>query len=110
MKVRKFTQSNGFYDAVQDYLLAHEAEDCLPFAIAETLVKYPHVDSEQPYLAVLESAGKVVAVAIRTPPYKVVLSKISDFDAIEGSAEDLSSQQIKVPGFSCLTAETSTCS
>jgi predicted GNAT family acetyltransferase len=107
MKLRKFEQPNEFYDFAEDYLLNYEAHHCLLLAIATTLVNNPHRYQGQTYLAAVESAGKVVAVAIHTPPYKLLLSKIADFDALPAIAEDLHSQQIELPGFSGLTAETS---
>lgn len=114
MKLLKFAQPNQFYDFAKDYLLTYEAHHCLPLAlaeltegIAETLVQHPQRYNCQPYLAVVESVGKVVAVAMRTPPYKLLLSKVADIDALELIAQDLYSHQVELPGFSCLAQEAS---
>ncbi|MDJ0674849.1 MAG: GNAT family N-acetyltransferase [Calothrix sp. MO_167.B42] len=108
MKLLKFAQPNQFYDFAKDYLLINEPHNCLPLAIAQTLVQHPQRYNCQPYLTVVESAGKVVAIAMRTPPYKLVLSKIADIDALELIAEDLYSHQVELPGFSSLAQEAST--
>ncbi|MDJ0617684.1 MAG: GNAT family N-acetyltransferase [Calothrix sp. MO_192.B10] len=106
MRLLRFNDSKQFYDTAKDYLLQYEAHHCLPLAIAETLVKHPQRYNCQPYLAVVESAGEVVATAIRTPPYKLVLSRIEDLGAVELIAKDLYSQQTELPGFSGLIEET----
>ncbi|MDJ0798572.1 MAG: GNAT family N-acetyltransferase [Calothrix sp. MO_167.B12] len=106
MRLLKFNHPQQFYDVIEDYLLQYEAHHCLPLAIAETLVKNPQRYNCQPYLAVVESAGQVIATAIRTPPYKLVLSRIEDLGAVELIAKDLYSQQTELPGFSGLIDET----
>jgi hypothetical protein len=66
--------------------------------------RYPNL----PYLAIAEIKGQIVAVAIRTPPHKLVLSKTLEPAALELIANDLYNHQETVPGVSALVAEAQT--
>lgn len=105
MKLHRFDDANQFYTRVKDYLLNHEVHHCLLLGIIDTLIHYPERYNCQPYLAAVEVEDNVVAVAIKTAPYKLVLSKIKDFGAVEAIARDLQSNQEPLPGVSGLTAE-----
>jgi GNAT superfamily N-acetyltransferase len=58
-----------------DFLVAREAEHNLPLGILGTLRDQPGPYPESPYLATVADADGIALVAVRTPPYGVVLSE-----------------------------------
>ncbi|BAZ12468.1 GCN5-related N-acetyltransferase [Calothrix sp. NIES-4071] len=104
MKLNRFYNAIQFYDHVKDYLISREAQHCLLLGISDTLVHNPERYPPNPYLASVEVAEQVVAVAIMTHPYKLVLS-CQDLGAIEIFAKDLYTQSLQVPGVSGQTSE-----
>ena len=105
MKLHRFEDASQFYERVKDYLLNQEALHCLLLGICNTLIHDPQQYDCQPYLVSVEMDGKIVAVAMRTPPRRLILSKIEKFAAVEAIAEDLHSDQQQLPGVSGLAAE-----
>ncbi|MBD2450472.1 GNAT family N-acetyltransferase [Nostoc sp. FACHB-152] len=89
MKVRKFQDAKEFYARIQEYLLQQEALHNLLLGICHTLIHHPERFDETPYLATVESDGEIVAVAMKTPPRPLLLSKITDFQAVDLLAQDL---------------------
>jgi len=108
MQLCRFDQIQAFYQRVEAYLLQHEAEHNLMLGILHTLLQYPDRYPDPPYLAIVESNGKILAVAIRTPPYKLVLSKAVDLNALKLIAQDLQNDREPLPGVSGLVAEVAT--
>lgn len=104
MKLNRFEDAKQFYEQVKDYLLNREAEHCLLFGIINTLIHSPERYDKNPYLASVEDGG-VVAVAVKTAPYALVLSKVEDFGALEAIASDLHAQKEPLPGVNALTKE-----
>ena len=103
MRLHKFDSIDKFWDATQAYLLQNEAENNLLLAVAHTLLHNPARYPDPPYLAMVESDGEVVATALRTPPHKLLLSKVSNIKAVPLIAEDL--QQEPLPGVAGLVLE-----
>ena len=59
------------------YLEQHESENNLPIGLAYRLAEDPHYyGPESPLLLSILEQGKVVGVAIRTPPHRIILSRI----------------------------------
>lgn len=108
MQLRRFNNIKEFWHQAQDYLLQHEAEHNLLLGISHTLLHYPDRYPDPPYLAIAEIKGKIVAAAIRTPPYKLVLSKAQDLNALSLIAQDLQDYPQQLPGVSGLVAEVET--
>ncbi len=100
MKLHRFEQVNPFYEKTQDYLLIHPAEHNLLLGIIQTLIEHPQRYNSVPYLVAVESDKKIVAVAIRTPPYGLVLSRITDEKAINIIAQDLEQNKVELPAVS----------
>lgn len=89
MQLRRFSDIKDFWQEAQDYLLQYEAENNLLLGITHTLLHYPDRYPDPPYLAIATSAaGKILAVAIQTPPHKLLLSKAQDLDEIALIAQD----------------------
>ncbi len=108
MQLRRFNNIKEFWHHAQDYLLQHEAEHNLLLGISHTLLHYPERYPDPPYLAIAETKGKIVAAAIRTPPYKLVLSKVKDLNALALIARDLQDDPQQLPGVSGLVTEVET--
>jgi predicted GNAT family acetyltransferase len=105
MQLHRFDNSKTFWERTSAFLSQHEAEHNLLLGIIHTLLhdpdRYPHA----PYLATVEVEGDLVAVALQTPPYNLVLSKVKDLAAITLIAKDLASSQASLPGVGGLVAE-----
>lgn len=105
MKVHRFEDASKFYQEAKDYLLSNEAQHCLLLSIVNTLILYPERYNCQPYLATVETNGSIVTVAMRTPPRKLLLSKIEDFAAVEAIAQDLHDELQQLPGVNSLAQQ-----
>jgi uncharacterized protein len=105
MKLQRFDDANQFYDRVKNYLLKHEALHNVQLAICNSLIQNPDRFDAKLYLATVEVNEDIVAVAMITPPRKLLLSKIQDFAAIEAIAQDLYFSQEILPGVNAPNAE-----
>ena len=85
MQVIRFPDPRSFLAHAKPFLLRAEAENNLMLGIASA------ADSigEHAYLATVETGGIVVACALRTPPFKAVIS-VAPVPAIECLVADLS--------------------
>jgi predicted GNAT family acetyltransferase len=98
MQLTHLADAAAFMQRAGAFLEAHEAEHCLLLGIAATLIQRPDPARLPPYLAVVEDAGAVVAVAEQTPPFNVVLSLTDTPTALALIAEDLLARGEAVPG------------
>ena len=89
MDLRRFTTVDDFLAHAGDFLVAREAEHNLIFGIAGNLREMPDAYSGPAYLADVTDGDRVVAAAIQTPPWRVVLSEIDDPSAIDLLVDDL---------------------
>jgi len=72
------------------FLAQREAEHCLLLGVLSGLRSdAPRAAAEPPYLAAVLRQDKVVAVALRTPPWNLVLSEIDDRAALPLIARDV---------------------
>jgi predicted GNAT family acetyltransferase len=85
MRLARYVDIDEFAARVEPYLLAHEATHCLMLGLLSTLPRGPMPADEIPYMALVEDAGAVVLVAMRTPPFNVILSLIAPEHAAEPS-------------------------
>ncbi len=95
--VERYGTAPGFLDAAGDFLVAREAEHNLIFGICATLAADPGYASK-PYLATVSTAGRVVAAAVMTPPWNLVLSCTDEPDALTALAADLHAREITISG------------
>ncbi len=77
MQQARFADIDEFAARVEPYLLAHEATHCLMLGLLSTLPRDPMPADEIPYMALVEDQDAVVLVAMRTPPFNVILSLIA---------------------------------
>jgi hypothetical protein len=111
MQLRRFDNIKEFWQYAQNYLLQYEAEHNALLGVVHTLLHYPERYPESPYLAVCTShnsegiaqSDNILGIAIRTPPNKLLLSKVQDLKALKFIAEDL--QQEPLSGVSGLVTE-----
>jgi uncharacterized protein len=106
IEVQRFDDAQAFLDEAGPHLAEHEAEHNLLFGIASTLVIDPDrfAARDTPYLAVVRRDGEVVAAALMTPPFKVVLSMTADPGAIPALVHDLERSRYTVPGITAPVA------
>jgi uncharacterized protein len=105
MQLRQFDIVPEFWQTVQAYLLRHEAENNLLLGVLDTILHNPERYPDPSYLVVVEKNSDIVAVAIRTPPHKLLLAKAEDISALKLIAQDFYKQQIVLPGFMGLIPE-----
>jgi predicted GNAT family acetyltransferase len=80
MDLTRYDDIEQFYARAEPFLLAHEAEHNLPLGIC-AMLRDPTQRSqyvEPPYMALVSEGEAVVAAAIRTPPFRVILSLIEE--------------------------------
>lgn len=97
MKIHRFDDPQQYCERIKKYLLQNEAEHCLILKISNTLIRSFEDFIQQPYLVVVEDET-ILAVGVRTPPSKLVLSKAVNTEAIALIAQDLYSHSQALPG------------
>jgi predicted GNAT family acetyltransferase len=88
MELRRFDAVNDFLGVAEPFLVEREAEHNLLLGVASSITEAPEAYNGPPYLAVVTDHGRVVAAAIRTPPFRLVLSEVDDPRAIGLLAAD----------------------
>lgn len=96
--LRRYDDPAAFAAAALPFLLEHEAEHCLPIGICRGLIDGRVFVDQAPYLAVVELGGRVVAVAMRTPPHQAILSRVDAPAAMPLLAPDLLDADPALPG------------
>jgi predicted GNAT family acetyltransferase len=88
MKVVRYATVGDFHGRAGTWLAAREAEHNLILGITSSIEADASLSEDAPYLAVVTDDARIAGVAIRTPPYNLVLSEM-DGAAAEQVAEDL---------------------
>lgn len=104
MKLNYYQNPSQFFGKTKDYLLSEEACHCLILGIIDRLISNVQAYDSQFHLASVEVGENVVAVAVMTEPYKLVLS-CQDLGAIEVLAQYLHAEQIQPPGVNAQTEQ-----
>ena len=107
MQLYRFDNIEEFWHNAQEYLLQYQAEHNLLLGILHTLLHYPERYLAAPYLAFVKEKSNILAIAIRTPPRKLILSKAENLNALALFAQNLQDNQ-ELTGVSGLTAEVET--
>ena len=89
MELQRYADVETFLAAAGDFLVAREAEHNLLLGVCQTVRDTPEAYTAPPYFATVTKNGRVVAVALQTPPFQLVLSEIDDPAAIPLIADDL---------------------
>jgi predicted GNAT family acetyltransferase len=97
VNVRRFDDIYAFTERVEPFLMQDEAAHSLILGICSSL-KLPNTYDEPPYLAYCEDEGQIVGVAMRTPPFKFILSRMTHEGAVEDFARDACKLYGELPG------------
>jgi hypothetical protein len=90
LHVQRFADVHAFLDRAGSWLEAREAEHNLIFGICTSLAEDPGFYSEgRPLFATIERDDSIVATAIQTPPWNLVLSEVDDQSALDALVENL---------------------
>ena len=108
MEIQHFSNPKLYYNKVKAYLLQEEAVHCMILGISNTLSDSPDYYGTQPYLVAIEDKDRVLATAIITPPYKLLLSRSLQSEAIAKIARDLASDTKSLPGVTAPEPEATT--
>jgi len=106
MDVIRFESVAAYRAFAGDFLVAREAEHNLIFGIASQIEADPSQFAGQPYLAAVVDDGQVIGAALRTPPWRIILSMFDgEPDAVAAAlAADLAGAPL--PGMVGPTAST----
>lgn len=97
--VERSADVEGFAAAADAFLVAREAEHNLILGICSNLRSAAVSTPVDPVdFFVCRAAGRIVLVAIRTPPYNLVLSEVDDPDALSALAD--ATADLALPGVS----------
>lgn len=78
MRLTRFTDINAYAARALPFLLAREAEHCLPIGLITLLQRGEATYPLPPYLALVEDEqGEVVAAPMATPPHNLILSHLA---------------------------------
>ena len=99
MKVEYHENIETFVDLVFEFLIEHEAENNILFAILNALKKDPHRYGDIfPDLITVSKDGELKQVSIRTPPYNQLLSYTNDLTTIDALINKLIEKDVELPG------------
>ena len=96
MEVLRSSSVAAFLDHAGAFLTEREAEHNLIFGILSNLEADPTQYAAAPYLATIVHGDKVIGAAIRTPPWRIVLSEMDHPAAVHRLAQDL--VDVPLPG------------
>ena len=88
MRVERHASVESFLVQAAPFLVAREAEHNLVLGLTSRLRENPLTYGSEPYFATASVETRVVAVAMRTPPYNVILSEVDDERACDAIAAD----------------------
>ncbi|HEU5349740.1 MAG TPA: GNAT family N-acetyltransferase [Ktedonobacterales bacterium] len=88
MQLQRFDDIEAFAARAEPYLVAHEATHCLMLGLLSTLPSSPMPGDKTPYMTLVEQDNAIVLVAMRTPPFPLILSLIAP-ELATGPAEAL---------------------
>lgn len=89
MELHQFKDANLFYQKVEDYLLKDEVLHNLLLGATKNLINNLENYKIKPYLATVEQDENIIAVAMMTIPYNLLLSQVKDSKAIDIIIQDL---------------------
>ena len=104
MELRELDSGDDFLAAAGPLLLRDEPRHNLIFGICNTLRQAPDAYPEF-HLWLVEDAGKVVAAALRTPPFNLALAQPHVPDAVPFLAHELHGRHVDLPGVTAAVPE-----
>jgi uncharacterized protein len=94
MQLDRFVRAQDFLASAGPFLAAREAEHNLMLGISSGLASDGDTYDGLPYLATVTDEETVVAAALRTPPYNLILSEVDDLAAVQPLLADLASEPL----------------
>ena len=94
MELQRYADVEDFLAAAGDFLVAREAEHNLLLGVCQTLRDTPDAYSAPPYFAIVSDGDRILAVALQTPPFQLVLSEVDDPEALVLLADDLTGRDL----------------
>lgn len=101
MKLVRWDSAQAFLDHAGGYLLEKEAEHNLLFGVAHNIIDQPGRYDHPPYFAAVQHTGQIVAAALRTPPFRLLLSYVSPehhAEVVALLADDMLAEYGSLPG------------
>lgn len=92
MQVARFSTPESFLQAAEPFLLVAEAENNVMLGLRDASRMF----GADAYLAAVVDRGRVVACAMRTPPYKAIITRASG-DALEYLVADIADRYPDLP-------------
>ena len=86
LRLERPSDVDAFIHVAGEFLLEHEAENCLPLGIADSIRAG---DYPEAYFAILRDGDTIVGAALRTPPFSVRLSVPFAVNAMPRLVDDL---------------------
>jgi uncharacterized protein len=96
VEILRSSSVRAFLDLAGEFLTEREAEHNLIFGILSSYEADPSQYTDSPYLATVLHGDRVVGAAIRTPPWRIVLSEMDHPGAVHRLVEDLAG--VALPG------------
>ena len=93
MRLDRYEHPAAFLAAASPWLEQREAEHNLLLGIGSTARDHPEMYGP-PYLATVSAGGALVAAALRTPPWNLVLSEVDDPGALDVLVADLAGDDL----------------
>ncbi len=87
LQLTRFDDVPAFYEHVALYLLQHEAEHNIILGLRQNILRGAY--AAPVYMSCVEDGATIVAVALRTPPHQLHLSRIMDKAALPLIAHDI---------------------
>ena len=100
-----YDSAAAFRERVEPFLMRREAANNLILGLTSGLIDSTLPVAEPPFLASVETVGGVVATAMRTPPYRLIVSTSEDPTALEPVAAVLDEAGAELPGVTGPVAE-----
>jgi predicted GNAT family acetyltransferase len=94
MQLKRFVRVEDFLASAGSFLAAREAEHNLMLGISSGLARDGGAYDGLPYMATVTDDETVVAAALRTPPYNLILSEVDDLAALQPLLADLAPEQL----------------
>jgi predicted GNAT family acetyltransferase len=94
MQLDRFVRAEDFLASAGPFLAAREAEHNLMLGISSGLASDGGAYDGPPYLATVTDHDTVVAAALRTPPYNLILSEVDDLAALQPLLADLATEPL----------------
>ena len=93
LRLDRYERPADFLAAASPWLEQREAEHNLILGIGSTARDHPEM-YDPPYLATVTAGERLVAAALRTPPWNLILSEVDDAGALDLLAADLADHDL----------------